>query len=166
MKVKYGHTTVTGRCDRIDRNANTGKWCVIDYKTFDTPDRAVARDQKSREWKSLQLPLYCAMLEVDKEFPSIRREDISSVYCVLGKTRELTGYSAPMTGDQLPEAEEKARAIIASIERGIFWPPSSTDEWRYDFRDWIFNTPLESVDEDWLADQERRLAAEEGKASA
>lgn len=156
MKVVYGHTNVSGRCDRIDCNLNTGKWCVIDYKTFDTPDRAIARDQKSGEWKSLQLPLYCAMLGMDKEFSGIKREDISSVYCVLGKTPEYTQYSAPITGDQLPEAEEKIKAIITNIEQGIFWPPTPKDEWRYDFKDWIFNTPLESVDEEWIADQERR----------
>ena len=31
------------------------------------------------------------------------------------------------------------------------------NEWRWDFKDWIFGTPAESVDPVWIGDQERRL---------
>ena len=158
LKVTYGHTTVKGRCDRIDFNEKTGEWCVVDYKTFDNPDRAVWMDAKTGEWKSLQLPLYCAMLDADPEFPEARRERISSAYCVLGKTAETTLFTGPMNGAFVPEAEEKVRELIDSIERGVFWPPSTKEAWRWDFADWIFNTPEESVDEAWLADQLRRAA--------
>jgi len=158
LKVVYGHTTINGRCDRIDFNAKTGEWCVIDYKTFDNPERAVARDRKSGEWKSLQLPLYCAMLDADPEFPEAKREKISSVYCVLGKTDETTLFTEPMNGELVPEAEKKVRELIDRIERGIFWPPSPKNEWRWDFEDWIFNTPEESVDPAWLADQLKRIS--------
>ena len=47
--------------------------------------------------------------------------------------------------------------MIDRIERGIFWPPSPKDAWRWDFADWIFNTPEASVDVAWLADQLQRL---------
>ena len=160
LQVTYGHTTVKGRCDRIDFNAQTGEWCVVDYKTFDNPDRAVWMDAKTGEWKSLQLPLYCAMLDADPEFPEAKLEKISSAYCVLGKTAETTLFTDPMTGAFVPEAEAEVRKLIGRIERGIFWPPSPKDAWRWDFAEWIFNTPEESVDEAWLADQVRRLSAE------
>ena len=160
LQVTYGHTTVKGRCDRIDFNAQTGEWCVVDYKTFDNPDRAVWMDAKTGEWKSLQLPLYCAMLDADPEFPEAKLEKISSAYCVLGKTAETTLFTDPMTGAFVPEAEAKVRELIGKIERGIFWPPGPKDVWRWDFAEWIFNTPEESVDEAWLADQVRRLSAE------
>ena len=157
LQVKYGHTTVKGRCDRIDFNERTGAWCVVDYKTFDNPDRAVWFDQKKQEWKSLQLPLYCAMLDADAEFPEAKLERISSAYCVLGKTAETTLFTGPMNGAFVPEAEAKVRDLIDRIERGIFWPPSPRNDWQWDFKSWIFNTPEESVDADWLADQVRRM---------
>ena len=157
LQVKYGHTTVKGRCDRIDYNEKTGEWCVVDYKTFDNPDRAVWMDTKTGEWKSLQLPLYCAMLDADPEFPDAKLEKISSAYCILGKTPDTTLFTGPMNGAYVPEAEAKVRELIDRIERGIFWPPSPKDAWRWDFADWIFNTPEESVDAVWLADQKRRL---------
>ena len=156
LQIVYGHTTVKGRCDRIDFNEKTGEWCVVDYKTFDNPDRAVWFDQKKKEWKSLQLPLYCAMLDADPEFPEAKLEKISSAYCVLGKTSETTLFTGPMNGAFVPEAEEKIRELIDRIEHGIFWPPSPKNEWRWDFADWIFSTPEESVDAAWLADQKRR----------
>ncbi|MBR2713473.1 MAG: PD-(D/E)XK nuclease family protein, partial [Kiritimatiellae bacterium] len=157
LQVKYGHTTVKGRCDRIDFNGRTGEWCVVDYKTFDNPDRAVWRDGKTGEWKSLQLPLYCAMLDADPEFPDAKLEKISSAYCVLGKTSDTTLFTGPMNGAFVAEAEAKVRALIDRIERGIFWPPSPKDAWRWDFADWIFNTPDASVDPAWLADQMKRM---------
>ena len=156
LQITYGHTTVKGRCDRIDFNDRTGEWCVVDYKTFDNPDRAVWLDQKKNEWKSLQLPLYCAMLDADPEFPEAKLERISSAYCVLGKTEETTLFTGPMNGAFVAEAEAKVRDLIDRIERGIFWPPSPTSAWRWDFGEWIFNTPDESVDAAWLADQQRR----------
>ena len=158
LKVVYGRTTVKGRCDRIDYRAETGEWCVVDYKTFDKPDRAVAFDEKKGEWKSLQLPLYCAMLDADPEFPEARLDRISSCYCILGKTAETTLFSPPMNGAYVPEAEKKVREIIARIEAGVFWPPSPNRDWQWDYADWIFNTPEESVDEAWLSDQLRRAS--------
>ena len=156
LKVVYGRTTVKGRCDRIDCRAETGEWCVVDYKTFDKPDRAVAFDEKKGEWKSLQLPLYCAMLDADPEFPEAKLDKISSCYCILGKTAETTLFSSPMNGAYVPEAEKKVRDIIARIEAGVFWPPSPNRDWQWDYADWIFNTPEESVDEAWLQDQLKR----------
>lgn len=158
LQIVYGHTTVKGRCDRIDYNAQTDEWCVVDYKTFDNPDRAVWLDRKKNEWKSLQLPLYCAMLDADPEFPEAKLAKISSAYCVLGKTEETTLFTGPMNGAFVAEAEAKVRELVDRIERGVFWPPSSANVWQWDFGDWIFNAPEESVDPAWLADQERRVA--------
>lgn len=162
LEVTYGHTKVRGRCDRIDRNATTGEWCVIDYKTWDSADRATCYDPRKNEWKSLQLPLYCAMLDVDNDpqFKKVKRDRIISVYCILGKTAADVRYSEAMRGDWVAEAEAVIRRLIDRIERGIFWPPDPTRrEWRWEFESWIFNTPEESVNPEWVADQNRRLAA-------
>ena len=42
-------------------------------------------------------------------------------------------------------------------QRGVFWPAADTSEWRWDFADWIFNSPEESVDPAWIEDQMRRI---------
>ena len=173
MKVVYGHTTVAGRCDRIDFNERTGEWCVVDYKTWDSKDRAVAFEQQKdketgktvRVWKSLQLPLYCAMLDADPDFPEAKREHITASYCILAKTAADTCYSESFSGADVPDAEAKVKELIAGIERGIFWPAATEPEWKWDFADWIFNSPAESVYPDWIEDQERRLHQEKGGAS-
>ena len=168
MNVTYGHTLVSGRCDRIDFNERTGEWCVVDYKTWDSAARAAAYEMKKdaaggrvRAWKSLQLPLYCAMLDADGDFPEARRERITACYCVLAKSAAETCYSDPFAGAEVPDAEEKVKELIDGIERGVFWPPADVPpdraEWRWDFKDWIFGSPADSVDPEWLADQLRRL---------
>ena len=160
MKVAYGHTVVAGRCDRIDFNERTGEWCVIDYKTWDSAARAAAFETKkdgTRVWKSLQLPLYCAMLDADPDFPEAKRERITASYCILAKTVADTCYSESFSGADVPDAEAKVKELVDGIERGVFWPATDTSEWRWDFADWIFNSPEESVDPAWIADQLRRI---------
>ena len=53
----------------------------------------------------------------------------------------------------------KVKELVDGIERGVFWPAADTSEWRWDFADWIFNSPEESVDPAWIADQKRRIEA-------
>lgn len=157
-----GATRFHGKCDRIDFNERTGDWCVIDYKTWDTADRAASFERKkdgSLVWKSFQLPLYCAMLDADGEgeFAAATRDRISSCYCVLGKTADDVVFTEPVGGGYLPDAEAAIKALLPRIERGIFWPPSSTRDWRWDYKDWLEPSPEETVDEDWIADQRTRL---------
>ncbi len=57
---------LNGRIDRIDHNASTGEWAVLDYKTGSSvasPEKAHRKDRKGdREWVDLQLPLYRRLL--------------------------------------------------------------------------------------------------------
>lgn len=156
-----GTTRFHGKCDRIDFREATGDWCVIDYKTWDTADKAASFERKrdgTLVWKSLQLPLYCAMLDADGEgdFAAATRERISACYCVLGKTADDVVFTEALGGGYLPDAEAEIRRLLPRIERGIFWPPSPTREWRYDYADWLSPSPGETVDEAWLADQATR----------
>jgi len=167
LELQYGHTRFHGKCDRIDFNDATGEWCVIDYKTWDSADKAKSFETKrdgSRTWKSFQLPLYCAMLDADGEgeFATAKLERISSCYCVLGKTADDVVFTEPFGGAYVPEAEEQVRALVERIERGIFWPPAPTREWQYDYADWLYPSPEESVDEAWIADQAARLDSQRG----
>ena len=75
---------------------------------------------------------------------------------MLGKTAADVRFTEPTSGDLVREAEEKVRELVPLIEHGVFWPPSPTCEWRYDFADWLHPTPEQSVDECWIADQLKR----------
>jgi len=57
----------------------------------------------------------------------------------------------------LADAEAKVKELVDGIERGVFWTAADTSEWRWDFADWIFNSPEESVDPAWIEDQMRRI---------
>ena len=157
-----GETCVYGKCDRIDFNERTGAWCVIDYKTWDRADRAscaARRADGSLAWKSLQLPLYCAMLDADGsgELLGVTRAQVMACYCVLGETADDVLFSAPLSGACLPQAEAAVRGLLPRIERGVFWPPSPTAAWRRDFADWLSPSPEAVVAADWIADQNARL---------
>ena len=164
LEVSYGHTRFHGKCDRIDRNDATGEWCVIDYKTWDSAAKARPFENTkdgTRVWKSLQLPIYCAMLDVDSSdgFAEARLENISSCYCVLGKTAGDVVFTEPVGGAFVSEAEAVLRDLVGRIERGIFWPPASTREWRFDYGDWLQPSPEDTVDPAWIDDQNKRLEA-------
>jgi len=183
LNVRYGHTEIHGRCDRIDYNPADGRWCVIDYKVYDmlsraawceTGTKAVAYATEVRGlpsftlpsgtktkvavWSSVQLPIYCAMLDAANEadLAAAKLENISSCYCVLGKTSDETGFTEPMTGAFVSDAEKVILKLIEGIEAGRFWPPSPVEAWRWDFESLVFNAPETSVSAAWIADQEDR----------
>ena len=159
-----GKVRFHGKCDRIDFNDGTGTWCVVDYKTWDSDDRAksfeTGKDGKVA-WKSLQLPLYCVMLDAcaDPPLADARRDRITACYCVLGKTADKVLFAEPFDGGCVPMAEAEVRRLVPLIERGVFWPPGDDGEWRFDFGEWLSPSPAETVDEAWIGDQESRLAA-------
>ena len=64
-----------------------------------------------------------------------------------------------MSGALVPDAERLVRELVDRIEQGVFWPPSPKREWQWDYLDWLSPSPEETVDADWIADQERRVAA-------
>ncbi len=150
-------TLIEGKCDRIDYNERENRWCVIDYKTWDGPERIDAA--------SVQLPLYCAMLTsgADADVTGLTRENLSAAYCVLGKTAESVVFTDEMDepcvfrGDDLPEVETKIKDTIRRIERGIFWPPGKKNVWKADYGKWLHPSPEETVSETWIRDQEGRL---------
>ena len=153
-----GTTRLHGKCDRIDRNERTSRWRVIDYKTWDSADKAQSfkrRKDGTLEWTSLQLAIYCAMLDADSrgEFAEATRDMTEACYCVLGKTADDVLFGEPFDGGLLPEAEKVVRELLPRIERGIFWPPAKSREWRFDFKDWLSPNPEDTVDEAWIADQ-------------
>ena len=189
LGVSYDGCRFRGIADRIEVNENTGEWQVVDYKTFDDPARAdafetsakIVADIESRGlptfttpgkkgpvktgWRSLQLPLYCAMLEAsdDPRFAAAKGALRKASYCVLGKTPEATLFTPPIdSAAYQAEAEKTIRALIARIRRGIFWPPGAGESWKrdwYDYASLLYDTPEESVSREWIEDQLARGGA-------
>ncbi len=138
---EIGGLTVRGRIDRIDRNAQTGAVCVLDYKTTDKtkapaethfgPEREgddlpaagippeLTGGRRAKRWADLQLPLYREL--VRSEFgPKVQL----GYFCLpnaLGDT-DVTLWEA--YSDALHDsAIQCAEAVALRIKQGIFWPP-------------------------------------------
>lgn len=161
LEIRYGSTLFKGKVDRIDYNPTTGAWCVIDYKTWDKAEKEKTEtyDANKGVWRSLQLAFYCAMLDVCgcEPFAAAKRDQIEACYCILGKTEEDVLFSEPMNGGFVPTAEKEIGRLMKRLEAGVFWPPSSKDEWQWDYKDWLLPRPEESVSAAWIADQEARV---------
>ena len=125
---------VKARIDRIDRHAD-GRIRILDYKTTDsgaTPAETHYRS-RNREWIDLQLPLYRHLYA--QLHPGI---DISVGYFNLPKASADTAIHelnfAGKSGEDLyPSALEAARAVVAAIRAGTFWPPNELPPDRDDF---------------------------------
>lgn len=184
MRVVFDGTTVRGQCDRIDYNSKTGKWCVIDYKTWDNKDKASAvssekkyieymqsrrlpvfaqiasgNKPKATAWKSLQLPLYCAMLGA-KMGDSVKSDDIESCYFILGKdeSNSIISERVIKSSVEQSDAEKTVRCLLEQLKRGIFWKYAPGEVWKKDFSDVIFDNPDCSICQEWIDDQKSRLS--------
>ncbi len=161
LQMTIGHTLFKGKCDRIDYNGTTDRWCVIDYKTWDELDRKAGEEARG----SLQLKMYCAMLDIldEGDFAAAKLGNIEARYLVLGKTGDNVGFSHAEPGSSVADAEAEIRKLVDGIERGVFWPPSRKEEWKYDYARWLSPSPEEAVSREWIEDQERRLDLKGGK---
>lgn len=122
-----------GRIDRIDHNAATGEWAVLDYKTgnsVDTPDKAHRKGRKDdQRWVDLQLPLYRRLLPgiEDEQGQPIVSADAVERGCVrLGyvslpvKAEDSEFMLADWDEDDFAAAEATARAAIRHLREGRF----------------------------------------------
>lgn len=110
-----------GRIDRIDWHPDK-RWRVIDYKTAakaKSPERAHRPSAKS-DWKDLQLPLYVKLLgaiDLLQNGP-IDPTQTDLVYFNLPAEWDDAGIDKPFPQDLIPEAWEKAEAIIREVCNG------------------------------------------------
>ena len=139
VDLEIGGMQVVGKIDRIERNAATGGWRVLDYKTRDTGDTpeenhsAVSRsaadapefarftiEGKERVWTDLQLPLYVEALARRGRTPVV------PAYFNLPKA---TGATAVLAWEDYGEewraaASRCAEGVVAAVRAGVFWPPA------------------------------------------
>jgi ATP-dependent helicase/nuclease subunit B len=113
------------RLDRIDRHVD-GRIRILDYKTTDAglSPRETHYQPRNKAWADLQLPLYRYALFAA---PS-PGEPVSVGYFNLPKAATDTRIEMfdlhPKDGDLYPSALAAARAVIAAIRAGQFWPPA------------------------------------------
>ncbi|MGD9782085.1 MAG: PD-(D/E)XK nuclease family protein, partial [Kiritimatiellia bacterium] len=123
------------RLDRVDRHADDGRIRILDYKTTDAGSTPAETHYQSRkqEWVDLQLPLYRYVY--GQLHPG---SSISVGYFNLPKASAETAihelaFTAKNGEDLYPSALAAARAIIAAIQAGTFWPPETLPPDRDDF---------------------------------
>ena len=115
---------LTGRIDRIDYNARTGSWAVLDYKTSArprTPEQAHRR--RGGAWRDLQLPLYRHLLPGLSEAGALPEEAARPDAALrLGYVNVSRGETADAlarwTDDDLADADEAARACVRLLRSG------------------------------------------------
>jgi ATP-dependent helicase/nuclease subunit B len=114
------------RIDRIDRHLDDGRIRILDYKTTDAGLSPAETHYQARkkEWIDLQLPLYRFIYEqIHPKAP------VFVGYFNLPKAATETHIAEldfrSKDGDLYSSALAAARAVIADIRAGKFWPPET-----------------------------------------
>ena len=147
FEVMLDGLLISGRIDRIEKNANTGEVRVLDYKTSNKAKPPAdahwrrfneARDEelvpryarfqigdKMYRWKNLQLPLYAWALE--QEFGTA----IALGYFNIPEVGANTGISLlePFDRELFNAAVDCAKGVVADLKSGRFWPPADKPDY-------------------------------------
>jgi len=163
--------TIKGKIDRIDRQKDSGKIRIIDYKTSDkaepppaqhlAPRREGAADYNrlavpgragkkgnvkaaEKKWINLQLPLY-RLLYDESRGPD---DDIELAYFILAKAVSETGLSPwdDFTKDTLDSAIRCMEGVLDDISRRVFWPPAARVKYDDDFKMLFLDSPGKTFD--------------------
>lgn len=164
---------VSGKIDLMERHQETGALRIVDYKTSDSPDTAVAAHRKainaaSREallpesvfslgnkpfrWVDLQLPLYQWAVEC------LTGEQASVAHFNLAKAVSDTGLSQwVLEPGEIASARACAAAIVRHVKAGHF---PLTDSATFDdpWAGWFGSQYAEALDPDWQARYGRDLS--------
>ncbi|MEM9800011.1 MAG: PD-(D/E)XK nuclease family protein [Planctomycetota bacterium] len=117
---------IRGTIDRIEQNAETGLWRVLDYKTSHKSADPESVHRSKGAWRDLQLPLYAHMVRPlvgAGVVPALGYVNLpgdgSEVACRL--VGGANGWSAADVGDAL----DRAREIVRAVRRGDVHDPKS-----------------------------------------
>ena len=115
--------SVYGRIDRIERNAETGAFAVLDYKSGESvssPEQAHRRAVDGvTVWTDLQLPLYSVIAPVPDD------SSVTLGYINIGSDPSTNVLMEANWGpDDIADALRYAETTIRNIRNGVFWPPN------------------------------------------
>ena len=150
-RIKGCPTLLRGKVDRIDENERTGELAIIDYKTWSRLDPS--------RYKSVQLPIYRAMVESSNRYGKAQAHAAKAFYCILAERAEDVAFDedhACHDGGQ-SEAEDLVVSLLTNIAKGIFYPPSSDSKWHDNYGELVWKSLADGLDPDWVADQLARL---------
>ena len=153
--VKGCPTVLSGKVDRIDEHEVTGELAIIDYKTWTRADE--------KNYDSIQLPAYRAMVEASKAFEPAKAHAAKAFYCVLAERAEDVKFDeahACHEGQQ-SEAEDRIVALLTGIAKGVFYPPSRDSRWGEAYGALVWESLEKGLDPEWVADQLARKEADE-----
>jgi hypothetical protein len=133
---------ITGRIDRIDHHAATGRWALLDYKTGDEgrePEKTHRAGRgEARQWIDLQLPLYRHLLPhlLDSEgrplYSPGSADEILLGYLLLPRQLAAVGLKpAEWSAAELASADECAREAVRTLRKNEFrFDPTSAKSYR------------------------------------
>jgi len=108
---------IRGRIDRIDFNARTGQWVILDYKTGDSGQHPERVHRRYKQWIDLQLPLYRHLAK-----PLQVTGDVQLGYVVIPRdTNEVGALLANWSEEELLEADAVVRDTARKILDEEFW---------------------------------------------
>ncbi|MFM8981894.1 MAG: PD-(D/E)XK nuclease family protein, partial [Spartobacteria bacterium] len=144
--LSIGPLSLSAKIDRIEQNAITGEWRVLDYKTHPKADSPAKKHLGPRlasewlpeaevefhngkkivkkRWAGLQLPLYSLILR-HWHGDEIGEAPVSTAYFTLSadpletSVKEFTELNA----DVMASAMACAGEIAGRVRQGVFWPP-------------------------------------------
>ncbi|MFW5682551.1 MAG: PD-(D/E)XK nuclease family protein [Phycisphaeraceae bacterium] len=130
VRVDASPFTITGRIDRVDRHAETGEVCVLDYKTSDTARKPRQAHQRKGQWVDLQLPIYASLAE-----PLNLGSRVKTGFMNLPRKPDEVGLApADWSDDELAEAIEARDEVIRAVRDELrFWPPADAPAWPDEF---------------------------------
>lgn len=137
-----GGVKIRGRVDRMDVHQETGEVRLLDYKTYNRPEkpgdvhlgtaRPWTRDyalvpgaRGNRAWKDLQLPLYAMAARI----LGLPRVQVGFFHLPAAVTETGIILWEELDGDLLSLARTCAEGVVADLNAGIFWPPAGKVEW-------------------------------------
>lgn len=132
------------RLDRVDRHVDDGRIRILDYKTADAGQAPIDTHYRPtlKKWEELQLPLYRYVYsQLHPKTPAI-----SVGYFNLPKAATETcivelDFTARDGADLYPAAIQAARAAVAAIQAGVFWPPAVQSADQDEFADLFAGDP-------------------------
>jgi ATP-dependent helicase/nuclease subunit B len=118
-----GSLAVTGKIDRIDHHAASGRWRIIDYKTSAKAKDPFRTHFGREDWRDLQLPLYlklAAPFAREKWGVELMPDNCELVYFQLPEDEKTAGISDPFPPAAIEDGWIRAAEVAACILRGEF----------------------------------------------